>query len=393
MDAETAAKVAKARELLREDPRLTQRQLADKVGLSQSTISDRLKESLPDDSAEASPQSVSRGRNGEVTVEGVGDAEALLTEAGYDPAEYQVVRVRVGLWGDPESPMRQHRIEAIPRSVIDLAPEALAPVAPPTAPESGDRSILIVGDSHAPHYDEGLHHAICSYLADEQPALVVDLGDAGDYASVSRHRDTLGFAQGVKDCNRGVYTRWHDYREANPEGHLIALPGNHDDRVEHYVHDRAPEVWQVGPAFQEDLPSLDLKRMWRTEELGVNLLDGDWERTKFEITPSLTARHGYMTAEGTPQKMLNKHSKSQVQGHSHRLRFTYKTKHDPIDVRLAVEAGCACKIEEGLGYAAEPDWQQGGVVGHIWDDGDFSLAPAPYIGGRWLLPDGRRYRA
>jgi hypothetical protein len=73
------------------------------------------------------------------------------------------------------------------------------------------------------------------------------------------------------------------------------------------------------------------------------------------------------------------------------MQFTYKTKHDPIDVKLAVQAGTMAKIDEGLGYASEPDWQQGFVYGHTWGKKDFALAPAIYVKGRLLLPDGRRY--
>jgi hypothetical protein len=222
----------------------------------------------------------------------------------------------------------------------------------------------------------------------------VVLGDVADFATVSRHRDTLGFANSVRECNRAVYKLLHDYRSASRDTHVVLFDGNHDARLEHYIHDNAPEAWTVGPAFEEDLPMYSLRRLWRLDELGVEYIEGDWERTSYKITPTLTVRHGYMISEGTPQKMLNKHTHSQVQGHSHRLRFTYKTKHDPIDTRVAVESGTMAQIADGLGYAAEPDWQQGCVVGHAWEDGDFAVAPAAYVPDHGLLlPDGRRYTA
>ena len=50
-----------------------------------------------------------------------------------------------------------------------------------------------------------------------------------------------------------------------------------------------------------------------------------------------------------------------------------------------------CQIHQGLGYADSPDWNQGFIVAHVWDDGDFVTSPAPYVPGRLLTPDGRRY--
>jgi len=254
--------------------------------------------------------------------------------------------------------------------------------------------VVLAGDQHCPHHDKKLHRLFCDFLADEKPDLLVLLGDIADYSTVSRHRETDGFRQSVIECNRAVFEVLSDYRASSPTTRVVMLPGNHDARVEHYVFDKAPELRGVGPAFEEQVSSYSLRRLWRLEELGVEMAgDGDsnWERAKFPVTKSLTARHGYVTSKSAGDTMLSKHSNSQVQGHSHRLQFTYRTKHDPIDVRVAVQAGTMASIEDGLGYTSEPDWQQGFVYGHVWGDNDFALAPAVYVAGRLLLPDGRKF--
>lgn len=378
---------------LQADSDLSVSDAARRFGVPRTTVRDALARSGGRDAAGSA--GIAARPDGSIQVTGDStDPATLLTEQGLDPEEWQLVRARTGWWGDPMDPRKQIRLDAVPRSVIDLAAEPYTELPPPSAPTSGDRSVVICTDHHAPHQDPGLHQAFCSLLSDQRPALLAVLGDVGDYASVSRHRDTLGFAQGVRSVNRSVYKLLHDYRVASPETQVIVMTGNHDARIEHYIHDNAPELWEVGPAFEEDMPSYDLRRLWRLDDLGIEFIEGDWERNKYPLTDSLDLRHGYMTAEGTPQKMLNKHGRSQVQGHDHRLRFTYKTRHTPVDVRLHVSAGCMCIVEDGLGYAAEPDWQQGCVVGHVWDDGDFALAPAPYVEGHGLLlADGRRYAA
>lgn len=318
----------------------------------------------------------------------------MLTKQGLDPSEWEVVRLRTGEWGSESNPNAQIRFDAVPKALLDLdlAAEPREPLPPPSPPSTADRSLLFVGDHHAPHQDPGMHAAICSLLSDQRPSFCGLLGDAGDYASISRHRPSAGFRQGVRTCNQGVYDIFHDYRKSSPDTKFVLLPGNHDARIEFYVQDNAERMMNIGPAYQEDVPMYDLRRLWRLDELDIELVPGTWETAKYKVTPSLTIRHGYQVAKGNGQTMLNKHSSSGVQGHDHTLKFTYRTKHDPLDIRVAISAGCACIVDEvGLGYTPEPDWQQGAIVGHAWEDGNFALAPAPYIQGKLLCPDGRRY--
>ncbi len=314
----------------------------------------------------------------------------LLESARLDPADWVIQKiVATAPASEGEATVK---VTAVPRQSIDLAAVSRGTVPKPKPPQKGDRSLAFCGDHHAPHQGPELHAAFCSYLSDERPAFLGVLGDVGDYASVSRHRAAEGFRQGVAECNQGAYDILSDYRKASPDTQIVLLPGNHDARIEFYIQDNAEKLLGVGPAYQEDHPMYDLRRLWRLDELGITLVDGTWETAKYKVTPSLTMRHGYMVAKSNGEGMLNKHGRSAVQGHDHRLRATFKTKHDPHDVRVAWSAGCMCIVdEEGLGYSPEPDWQQGALVGHSWSDGDFALAPAPFVGGKLLIPDGRRY--
>lgn len=341
---------------------------------------------------------VSKHEDGTATVTGELGAstspEDLMRRFGLDADEWKIVRVRVNEWGSPPQP--QLRVDAVPLDLLipQVDPDEWKGLPKPKKSKKADKSVVICGDHHCPHHDPTLHELFCSFLADEKPDQLVLLGDIADYSTVSRHRETEGFRQSVVECNRAVFDVLRDYREASPNTEVVMLPGNHDARVEYYILDRAPGLRDIGPAFEEQVSAYSLRRLWRLDELGVELVsdhDSDWERAKYPITEALTARHGYMTSKNAGETMLVKHSRSQIQGHSHRMQFTYKTKHDPIDVKLAVQAGTMAKIADGLGYASEPDWQQGFVYGHTWGEKDFALAPAIYVEGRLLLPDGRRY--
>lgn len=383
---------------------LSQRSVAEKVGLAESSLRYKLArraQQRAQASAEQAP-GVRRNDDGSATIVANKTAESwtpesLLEAHGLEPDEWEIIRVRGNRWGDPDDPNHQLRIDVVPRESLVL-PAALEPVefgslvkpAPDGGVDFGSKTIVVVGDQHCPLHDRTLHKLFVQFLLDEQPAEGVLLGDILDFTEISRHRTRPGFTQTVNDTIQSAFEVLRDYRLASPDTRWRLLRGNHDDRLEHAILDNNEKLYGI-TAADEEIPALSLKRLLHLDELGIELVDEDWDRAKTPVTTSLSARHGYMTSEGTGRQMLNKHSNSQIQGHSHRMRFSYRTQHDPIDVRVAIEAGTMAQIHEGLGYADEPDWQQGFVYGTAWDDGDFALAPAIYVDGRLLLPDGRRY--
>jgi hypothetical protein len=148
------------------------------------------------------------------------------------------------------------------------------------------------------------------------------------------------------------------------------------------------------------VPALSLQRLLRLDELGVTYHDEQpWDRSKITVLDNhrLAARHGLSTTRNATKKALTDLGGSTALGHSHRLSVEYRTTWHPesgAETRLAAEAGCACEIEDGLGYISggQPDWQQGFLIAksHLPSD-DFTVATAIYLPGRLLLPDGRRY--
>jgi hypothetical protein len=51
----------------------------------------------------------------------------------------------------------------------------------------------------------------------------------------------------------------------------------------------------------------------------------------------------------------------------------------------AVEAGCMCRIDGGLGYTVNPDWQAGFATAVVWPDGTHQIELATFVDGalRW----------
>ena len=326
--------------------------------------------------------------------------EQLLEVHGLDPKDWEIVRVRGNRWGEPDEPKHQLRVDVIPRSLLLSVPDPgnWTPPPKPKKRKHSPRSIVLCGDHHAPHHDRTLHKLFCEWLADELPDEGVLLGDLMDFATISRHRERDGFAQPVNDGLQAALEILLDYRHASPDTRWSMLRGNHDDRLYHQLIDNARGLHQI-QAADDDVPALSLRRLLHLDDLGVELIDEDWDRGKVKITRRFTARHGYTSAKNSTEQMLSKLAHSTVQGHTHRLSLRYRTEHDdedrklPTATRLAGEAGCMAEIKDGLGYTNDPDWQQGALLCHAWDDDDFHISPLIYVPGRLLAPGGKRYTA
>lgn len=337
--------------------------------------------------------------------------DKLLREHGLDPDEWIIVRIRVNRWDDPDDPKHQLRFDVVPRKLLIQAPDP-SEWKPPRKPKkrresAAPRKVVICGDHHAPHFDKTLHALFLQWLEDEQPDEGVLLGDLLDFSAISRHRRGKNHAPAdVNECLRSALQILLDYRHASPDTFWTLLPGNHDDRLEHLQIDNAPGLYEVAPGGgmsidgeEDETSALSLRRLLYLDELGIDLIAEDFNRAKYLLGRKITLRHGYMSSKNASASMLSKVTRSTVQGHTHRLRLVYKTEHDehdeaqPTVTRVGAEAACMAEIKDSLGYGDEEDWQQGFLVAHLWPDDDFTLAPVPYVPGRLLAPNGRRYRA
>lgn len=326
--------------------------------------------------------------------------EGLMRHYGLDPAEHEIVRKRLNFWGSDAAPNFQLRLDAIPKSLLVLpetrGPEDWLPAPQPAVREDGGRRIVIVTDYHAPLHARGLHQTSLQFMADFEPSLLLNLGDLADFTSVSQHRPRPRMVQHVNDCIVEGGSILRDQRRVLPDAEMVLLPGNHDDRIQHAIIDNNRNLLGVR-GFSDEYDALDLRRLWDLDPIHVNMIDEDWDRAKFHVNDKLSAIHGKNTTKTAGEAMLNKLVRSVVQGHSHRMRFTYRTQHDDpvndIRTRVAVECGTMAQLSESLGYGDEENWQQGFVYGTVWPDGQFALSPAMFVANTLLLPDGTRYKA
>jgi hypothetical protein len=323
--------------------------------------------------------------------------EGLLEAHGFNVDEWVVVRARANRWGDPEEPSEQLRVDVVPKAGVIELPDPgkwQKPPRPRKARQDRSRHVVICGDHHAPFHDKKLHALFLRFLADTQPEEGILLGDLLDFATISTYREREGFAAPVNEGLQAAFELLRDYRDATPDTHWTLLPGNHDARLQFRILDNVKGLHKIAAA-DDDVPALDFRRLLHLDDLGIDFIAEDWDRARTPVTSKLTARHGATTGKSAGDKLLTKFARSTIQGHTHRLSLTFRSEHaeddgEPTITRLAAEAGCMAEIADGLGYANDPDWQQGFLSVTAWPDGDFHVAPCSYIPGRLLTP-GKRY--
>jgi hypothetical protein len=182
-----------------------------------------------------------------------------------------------------------------------------------------------------------------------------------------------------------------------PDAQHVFIPGNHDDRIHYYVEDHADEFTGFRPpridSDTEDPEDLiHYNNFYRLRDLGVELVDQDWKLAKFPLLEELSARHGLFTGPNAEKKGIETFGRSQVHGHLHRGELRYRTKHDPLDIRVSMSVPTLARVEEdGLGYKPDPDWTPGMAVADVFEDGKFVLSILPFINNELLVPGGTRY--
>lgn len=333
--------------------------------------------------------------------------EDLMKERGLDPKEWEVAGMTVNEWDSPTGDiLRQLKLQLRRLKPINLiAPARIdGPTIQPNLTKRSSREslrIVLVGDQQAPFHELDLHRVFIDFLGWYKPQQGVLMGDTADFSDISRHPRNPERDATVQECVDAAYSVLRDYRMAHPATHWKKLAGNHDERIRRMQVDRIEQVYGVRraliPGESAETPVLDIEHLLRLDELGIDYIrpNGDYEHTQINLSTHLAARHGWIARKGSGASALATLEHlgfSVVVGHTHRQSLVHKTRHDisgQLTTLAACETGCMCRIEEGLGYAVAPDWQNGCATAEIWPDGTFKLDLATYVNGTLYYRDQR----
>lgn len=346
--------------------------------------------------------------------ETVGTPEELMAQVGLDPEFWEVGPIIVNKYramtgktrGNELVWMYQLKITCTRKKPYDFLLPAVEStyVAPRTPVYKWDnaRLVMVAGDQQCPYVDERLHEKACQWIERNKPDQMTLTGDGIDLPTISRHPDNPEWHLPVQDCLNSCYSIYRDYRRANEQMEMVKLLGNHDERIRTRLLAYLTGLYDLRPAWVSDEES-EPRRVWdihnilRLDDLNIRVIDpnGGYAHAQHQISPHVAVRHGWLAKKGAGASALatlEALGYSIFVGHTHRQAVVHKTTHDingSTTTLVAVETGCMCRIEQGLGYAVAPDWQQGFATAVVHADGVFKPELATYVNNTLIWRDQR----
>lgn len=344
--------------------------------------------------------------------------DTLLKQYGLDPAEWEEDGITINRWNAMTSDKASGDNRIVEMKQVKVHFKRIAsvnwvyPARIPgeyrrpikltiTTGSKPIRRIVFVGDQQAPYHDKHLHQLFLEWLEHNKPDEGVLIGDTVDFPDISRHKDNPEWHVSAQECVDSGYELLLDYVLANEATDWTKLLGNHDERIRSRLLGFQTKLYGLRRAKVKGQPPEEsvfhISNLLRLDELGIGIVDpgGNYDQGQYKLSPHLAARHGWHTKKGSGASALatlEQLGYSVVVGHTHRQGIVHKTTHD-IDgnpsTLAAVETGCMCRIEGGLGYAVAPDWQAGFATATVWDDGKFKLDLATYVNNKLYYRDQR----
>lgn len=204
-------------------------------------------------------------------------------------------------------------------------------------------TIGVINDLHIPFHCVEALQVVFSILSVVQPSKLLLDGDVVDFRPLSRFDkdpfDVLKLQDDLDQAHQILLA----LRKLLPNTEFIYLSGNHEDRLQKYLH-KTPELFPLECLKLENL--LHLKEvnctyipdgkpyLWN----GWNIVHGDVVRAN---------------AGNTAQGMITKYGSSGLNGHVHRAAVVYKRNH--TQSYTWIENGCLCDLSPE--YLSVADWQ------------------------------------
>lgn len=238
---------------------------------------------------------------------------------------------------------------------------------------TGVSKVGVINDIHIPYHDLEALTATLLYLKEEEIDCLLINGDLVDFYQMSRFlkdpraRNTAGELEDTKQFFASV-------RKLFPKARIVFKLGNHDERFEHYLLHKAPELL--------DIDAISLASLLECEKYGVEVVGS--KRPIY--LGGLTVLHGHeyqggMIAPVNVARGLFLRAKAcALQGHSHQT-----SEHSETDVRQKLittwSTGCLCQMHPE--YARFNKWNQGFAIVDL-DGKDFEVSNKRILNGRVL---------
>lgn len=209
-----------------------------------------------------------------------------------------------------------------------------------------------------------------NFIEDKKPDVIVDIGDWGDFDSISKYTRNTQHSWGAtlqrdidcfQDASHRAFGRINKIKGYNPS--VIRIRGNHDEgRIHKFVEDN-PEL--IG------LVNTGALRYTRFAEVVVPFC-------KVKLIDGIAYCHYFYDKDSrypiqSARAILNKKHQSSTWGHSHARDMAESTRSDGRRV-IALNAGCFLDPKQSMDYAgpqARDKWWSGLVLKHDVHQGSY----------------------
>lgn len=238
---------------------------------------------------------------------------------------------------------------------------------------TGSKRVGILNDIHIPYHDLGALTAALQYLKEQEIDCLLINGDLLDFYQISRFlkdpraRSVASELDDTKQFFKAV-------RDLFPKTRIIFKLGNHDERFDHYLIHKAPELLGID--------SISLDQLLDTAKYGIEIVGS--KRPIY--LAGLTVLHGHefpMAVLGpvnVARGLFLRAKACAIQGHNHQT-----SEHSETDVRGKLittwSIGCLCYLHPE--YARFNKWNHGFAIVDI-DGKEFDVTNKRILDGRVL---------
>ena len=251
------------------------------------------------------------------------------------------------------------------------------------------KKILVVSDLQVPYHNQRAVDALCNFIADFKPDMLLNVGDDTDSPEPSRwNKGMVGEYAGTLQKGLDLTSKVHgQFRAAiGPEIPYHVSRSNHGDRVETYVSKYAPAL--------QDLRALKIEELLEYARHGIT-----YHRRPFEFAPRWLLMHGdegggSQTAGGTALSLARATGMSVVTGHTHKLGTQHANMgfNGRLSARFGVEVGHLMDVGKAsyLKFGGA-NWQSGFGIFYV-DGVDVSHYLVPVRQDGSFIAGGNRYK-
>lgn len=274
-----------------------------------------------------------------------------------------IVRIIRGAMGKTARPNATQPKKKGKAGEVPKMPPSLAEPWTPFDLGNGIR-VAVISDTHIPYHSEIAFNAAVQDLKTRKPDVLLINGDFADFYKISRWQQNPGKRKFNEERKLVIDGLTWLRSEFGKKCRIVYKLGNHEERWNHFVWNRAPEVY--------DVPQMQIDSLLEFEKNGIELV----EEQRMILAGKLAIAHGHELGRGifspvNPARgaFLRTHHTILV-GHSHQTSGHADTNlwHEETFVW---STGCLCDLVPE--YARVNRWNHGFAEVEVFKDGQFNV--------------------